>query len=215
MYTRARAILGTHARIHVSNARTPASIVSERKRALLTAISNATLPSRLAGTHMDQEHIIKRTPHKLSAARNEAGAEAPAGGQKTRGCIEGEEPGFEFRSFLLGAHVGLHACARRRHAHPPRARRQQRYADINASFTEPCIYTHLHLHTRTHTCLQTHTHAHIYTNTHTHIYLSIYPYRSIYISFSLSLSPPSLFLALSLSLYIYIYIYNIYEHIFT
>jgi len=163
---------------------------------------------------MDQEHIIKRTPHKLSAARNEAGAEAPAGGQKTRGCIEGEEPGFEFRSFLLGAHVGLHACARRRHAHPPRARRQQRYADINASFTEPCIYTHLHLHTRTHTCLQTHTHAHIYTNTHTHIYLSIYPYRSIYISFSLSLSPPSLFLALSLSLYIYIYIYNIYIYIY-
>jgi len=35
-------------------------------------------------------YIIQLTPHKLSAERNGAGAEAPAG-QKTRGCIEGED----------------------------------------------------------------------------------------------------------------------------
>jgi len=36
-------------------------------------------------------YLIAFTPHKLSAERNEAGPEAPAGGHKTRGW--GEEPG--------------------------------------------------------------------------------------------------------------------------
>jgi len=33
-------------------------------------------------------HLIHLAPHKLSAERSGAGAEAPAGGQKTRGRIE-------------------------------------------------------------------------------------------------------------------------------
>ena len=38
-------------------------------------------------------HIIQLIPQKLSAEReNGAGAKAPAIGQKTRGCIEGDAP---------------------------------------------------------------------------------------------------------------------------
>jgi len=37
-------------------------------------------------------HIIQLTPHKLCAKRKGADADAPCG-QKTGGCIEGEEPG--------------------------------------------------------------------------------------------------------------------------
>jgi len=34
-------------------------------------------------------HSVQLAPHKLRVERNEAGAEVPPSGQKTRGCIEG------------------------------------------------------------------------------------------------------------------------------